>query len=62
MNHVSVSPTNGMGPHKDREKLTKITAALPTELQGGPISISRANARMVHMGWILSTSHHTLIS
>ena len=28
----------------------------------GPISISRANAHMVHMGWKTSTSHYTLIS
>ena len=28
----------------------------------GPISISRANAHMVHMGYKTSTSHYTLIS
>ena len=28
----------------------------------GPISISRANAHMVHMGLESSTSHHTLFS
>ena len=28
----------------------------------GPISTSRANAHMVHMGYKTSTSHYTLIS
>ena len=43
MNHVSISPTNGMDPHKDREKLWpgwelnprpsgSITAAQPSDL------------------------------
>ena len=74
MNHVSVSPTNENGPgHTKTEKnsdqkktLTRVVVShtgqnfsLPS---CGPISISRANAHMVHMGYKTSTSHYTLIS
>ena len=74
MNHVNVSPTDGNGPTQGQRKtLTRVgieptTVGLDlTELQGksfslslcGAISISRANAHMVHMGRKL---HFTLPS
>ena len=63
MNHVSVSPTDGNGPTQgERKTLTRV--GIEPEGRGfnshpgqsfslslcGPISISRANAHMVHMG------------
>ena len=59
MNHVSVSPTNGNGLTQGQRK-TLIRVGIMSLC--GPISISRANAHMVHMGYKTSTSHYTLIS
>ena len=64
MNHVSVSPTDGNGPTQGQRKtLTRVGTLEKNSDQGGnhsgqsfslslcgPISISRANAHMVHMG------------
>ena len=75
MNHVSVSPTDGNGPTQGQRKtLTRV--GIEPEGRGlnshpgqsfslslcGPISISRANAHMVHMGLKSSASHYTLFS
>ena len=64
MNHVSVSPTDGNGPTQGQRKTLTRVGIEPTVGRGfnshpaqsfslslcGPISISRANAHMVHMG------------
>ena len=67
MNHVSVSPTDGNGPTQgERKTLTRVGTDHPGQSFSlslcGPISISRANAHMVHMGLKSSTSHYTLFS
>ena len=58
MNHVSVSPTDGNGPTKGQKVFPpegqKVFNSHPGQSfslsLSGPISISRANAHMVHMG------------
>ena len=54
MNHVSFSPTDGNGPTQGQRKtLTRVGIEFGQSFSlslGGPISISRANAQMVHMG------------
>ena len=69
MNHVSVSPTDGNGPTQGQRKtLTRVGWSEFFSGQSfslslcGPISISRANAHMFHMGLKYSTSHYTLFS
>ena len=67
MNHVSVSPTDGNGPTQGQRKtLTRAGNGHPGQSFSlslcRPISISRANAHMVHMGLKSSTSHYTLFS
>ena len=75
MNHVSVSPTDGNGPTQGQRKTLTRVGIEPTTFGldlhpgqsfslslCGPISISRANAHMVHMGLKSSTSHYTLFS
>ena len=57
MNHVSVSPTNGNGITQGQRKTLIRVGIEPTTHPGksfslslcGPISISRANAHVVHM-------------
>ena len=61
MNHVSVSPTDGNGPTQGQRKTLTRVGIVCLSLCG-PISISRANAHMVHMGLKSSTSHYTLFS
>ena len=72
INHVGVSPTNGNGPTQGQGRtLTRVgiettTFGLDHRVGSpslcGPISISRANAHMVHTGYKASTSHYTVIS
>ena len=66
MNHVSVSPTDGNGPTQGQRKTLTRVGIDPGQSFSlslcGPISISRANAHMVHMGLKSSTSHYTLFS
>ena len=62
MNYVRVSPTNGNGPTQGQRKtLTRVVRVGQSGQDGysgqsfslslcGPISISRANAHIVHMG------------